>query len=194
MPPRDPIPVEIEIFDPSDEVRLAEAAVVLHAAMVTLSAAWPTPEAALGELVELARIRETLFWIALDPGGKLCGVVGGRPRHVGQTFEMHILAVDPARRRRGVGRALVAALDAGASDRGYRVLYAPVPDESGHSSLAGAGLFPKPLEALGSLTWSEASPLGFFMKLGFAVAGVAPDAHGAGKPEITLARPIAATD
>ena len=151
--------------------------------------AWPTIEAAREEVDEcwtpgfLARA-------ALDEDGALLGWAGGRPSYGGRVWELHPLVVDGPLHGRGIGRALVDDISGLAAARGGETLYVGADDEDGTTSLGGADLYedlPPQLAAFHS--WGD-HPADFYRNLGFVVVGVMPDANGAGKPDIFLAKRI----
>jgi|GEM_PF-56053 len=267
---KSPMPVEIVPFSATDEVQLAQAARVLYRAMEPITDAWPTLEAALGELIDLARRRETILLVALDIVGEVTGIIGGEPRYPGHVLEIHPLAVDPDHQRRGIGRKLLQGLEAAAIAAGYHTLLVGADDETGATPLGGKDLYPDPLAHLAALaaggpgpdeaapgpapapspsllrpasgpaaapasgatdgpraiptpgspggtrahpsptatstdgarahplpTASELRPpaegthqLAFYRRVGFALVGVIPDAHGFGKPDLWLAKRI----
>ena len=124
---------------------------------------------------------------ALD-GEALVGWIG-LIRTYPQAFELHPIAVDPDRQRQGVGAALVRALEALAQSEGALTLYLGADDDFGGTSLFGADPFPDLLASLARIeTRGVRHPLGFYRKLGFVLAGLIPDANGAGKPDILLAK------
>jgi aminoglycoside 6'-N-acetyltransferase I len=63
-------------------------------------------------------------------------------------------------------------------------------DEDEMTSLAGVDLYPDPLRHLAKLTNRKDHPFGFYLKCGYAVVGVVPDANGLGKPDILLAKRV----
>ena len=58
------------------------------------------------------------------------------------------------------------------------------------TSLAGVDLFPDPLAHLAAIRNYNGHPYEFYRKVGFAIAGVLPDANGLGKPDIFLAKSV----
>ena len=64
-------------------------------------------------------------WIAEDAAGRPLGILlGYRSQDHPEEAVLHLVAVDPNRRRRGIGRALVGAFAAAAQERGVRELVA----------------------------------------------------------------------
>lgn len=189
--PTAPEPVEIVEFSPTDEVRLSQTAVVLHEAMKPISAAWPTVDAALGEVLGLAKIRGGIVLIALDLGGEVCGLVGAQPKYPGEVMELHPIAVASRVQGRGVGRALIAAIEGAVRKTGCGAIMLGTDDEAGLTSLAGQDLYPNPLYKLEQMTLPGRHPVGFYQRMGFNIVGVIPDANGFGKPDIWMAKRIA---
>ena len=74
--------------------------------------------------------------------------------------------------------------------RGGLTVWAGSDDEPGLTSLAGVDLFPGVLEHLSRIENLQQHPYAFYLKLGFEIVGVMPDANGPGKPDIYLARPV----
>lgn len=188
--PISPPPIEIVEFNPTDEIRLAQAASILYDAMEPVTDAWPTVEAALGEILDLAKIKGGVVFLALDEEGEVCGLVAGQPRYTGHVMELHPIAVRPRSQRCGIGRALVAALEDAARKLAYTTILLGSEDETGQTSLAGKNLYPDPLEKLSAMEVKPASPVGFYRRLGYCVVGVVPDANGAGRPDIWMAKKI----
>jgi aminoglycoside 6'-N-acetyltransferase I len=149
--------------------------------------AWPNvvvAEGELGVLLESPNIARG----AIGDDERLLGWVGGLPQYYGETWELQPLVVDPNGRGKGVGRALVEDLCAHVYEAGGRTLWVGADDEAGLTSLAGVDLLDDPLGHLQRITARPPHPLGFYQGLGFKVVGVIPDANGAGRPDILLAK------
>src|ERR671911_79475 len=149
--------------------------------------AWPTTEAALQEVRE-SLLEERISLVALDENGAVLGWIGGLPSYSGNVWELHPLVVRPDVRRRGVGRALVADLEARVRERGGLTLWLGTDDESGMTSLSGVDLYPDVLEHLANIENLHGHPYEFYQQLGFSIVGVLPDANGVGKPDIYMAK------
>ena len=96
--------------------------------------------------VALAEVRETLEpdkirRLALDEAGVVLGWIGGIPAYGGNVWELHPLVVRPDRQGQGIGRALVADLEAQVRNRGGFTLWLGSDDEDAMTSLAGVNLY-----------------------------------------------------
>lgn len=191
MSPLPPFPVDVTGFDPADELRLDEAAGVLYRAASRFSSLLPTPEAALGELLDITRTPDAMVFVALNLAGEVCGVAGAAPHRSSALLRLYPLVVDPPFQRRGVGRALLGALESGAEARGMTTLLIALEDEAGLTSLSGRSLFPDPLAPMTRFVPPASHPSAFLKRMGFALTGVLPEAAGPGRPEIWFAKSLA---
>ena len=82
-------------------------------------------DAALAEVHE-ALAPGRICRVALDEAGAVLGWVGGIRGYGGNVWELHPLVVRPDRQRQGIGRALVADLEAQARARGGLTLWLAV--------------------------------------------------------------------
>ena len=166
------------------------AAAILVRAFTHAPAAWHTLEDARAQVATFFEDEDRAAVAALD-GDTVAGWIG-RIRTYSHAFELHPIAVDPDRQRRGVGAALVGALEALAKSEGALTLYLGADDDFGGTSLFGADPYPDLLESLARVEAAGGGrhPLGFYRKVGFTLAGLIPDANGAGKPDILFAKRI----
>lgn len=165
----------------------------LHMARILVEAfaqhwpnAWPSLDEALDEVAGFEG-EERVCRVAIQ-AEQVLGWVGAIPEYDGNVWELHPLAVAPAHQRQGIGRALVADLEAQLRTRGGHTLMLGSDDESGMTSLAGQDLYPDPLSKLAAIQDRKGHPFAFYRKLGFALVGVIPDANGPGKPDILMAK------
>jgi aminoglycoside 6'-N-acetyltransferase I len=126
--------------------------------------------------------------VALDGQGEPVGWVGGIEQYGGHSFELHPLVVKPAAQRRGIGRALVADLEEQARRRGAATVYLGTDDEFGGTTLSGVDLYPDVLSHVSTIRNLKSHPYEFYLKCGYAIVGVLPDANGPGRPDIFMAR------
>jgi len=130
--------------------------------------------------------------VLVDDGGDVSGWIGAISVYGGRVWEIHPLVVAEARRGQGIGRALIGDLERLASERGVLTLWAGSDDEHGQTSLSGIDLYAGIPEALRSIRNRRRHPYEFYLRTGFTLAGVLPDANGPGKPDIFLAKRVAA--
>jgi aminoglycoside 6'-N-acetyltransferase I len=149
---------------------------------------WPSLSSATQELDHV--LREGFARAAVE-AGLLVGWAGGLPEYNGRVWELHPIVVRREYRRRGIGRALVAAFEAETAARGALTVTLGTDDDSGMTSLADVDLYhelPQKLDALRDL--GRRHPFLFYRKLGFVVTGVMPDANGRGRPDIYMSKPV----
>jgi aminoglycoside 6'-N-acetyltransferase I len=166
----------------------AQAARILREALAH-SGAYGAPGAAEAEVAEMDEPER--FGFAALAGETLAGWIGAI-RAYSHSLELHPLVVDPPRQGKGVGAALVAALEAKAVAEGALALHLGADDEFGGTSLAGVELFPDVLVRAAEVTASPRHPLGFYRRQGFEVVGLIPHANGFGKPDILLSKRLVA--
>ncbi len=181
-------------LDADDVDAQREAAAILLEGFVEMAPdAWDGPEDALREVRD-ALGPERLCLAAKDAAGRVAGWVGAIRNYDGNAWELHPLVVAPAHQGRGIGRALVTALEQALRARGAMTVYLGTDDESGMTSLGGADLYPGVLQKLGTMENRRGHPFTFYRRLGYEVVGCIPDANGFGKPDIFMARRIARAD
>jgi len=167
-----------------NEKQLFEAADILHK---SLSEGWPTLEEAQDEIRKRLIPENTL--IAAVEGGTVLGFGGILPSYDGNMYELHPLAVREDMRKKGIGTAIVFALEDAARQKGAYTLWLGADDEreNGETSLANVDLFddlPARIKSFQAGTHQTA----FYLKLGFQIIGVMPDANGKGKPDIYMGK------
>ena len=175
---------------PGDEESIRQtAALLVEGFREHWPSAWPDMESALVEVRESfgpGRVSR----IALDESGSVLGWIGAIPGYGGNVWEVHPLVVHPARQRQGIGRALVADLEALARERGALTLWVGTDDEDFMTTLAGVDLYADVPGHIAGVRNLRSHPYEFYQKVGFVIAGVVPDANGPGKPDILMAKRI----
>jgi aminoglycoside 6'-N-acetyltransferase I len=131
--------------------------------------------------------------VLVGDAGLVLGWIGGIPAYGGRVWELHPLAVRASHRRQGIGRALVEDLERCVASRGALTLWAGSDDEHGETTLGGANLYPDIAGAIQRVRNLRGHAYEFYLRLGFTMAGVLPDANGLGKPDIFLAKRVAAS-
>jgi aminoglycoside 6'-N-acetyltransferase I len=128
--------------------------------------------------------------MVIDEAGTVLGWVGGIRQYDGHVWELHPLVVRPDCQRQGIGRMLVADLEAQVRERGAVTLWLGSDDETNMTTLAGVNLYPNVWEHVAQIKNLRGHPYEFYQKLGFVIVGVMPDANGWGKPDIFMAKAI----
>lgn len=149
---------------------------------------WPTLAAARDEVEELLAT-DRIARIAVE-GNLVLGMIGALPAYNGMCWELHPLMVREGYRGQGLGAALVADLEAEISVRGGGTIYIGSDDTKGETSIGNCELFPGVLKKLQHIENFHGHPYEFYIKQGYEIVGVIPDANGAGKPDIMLAKHI----
>jgi aminoglycoside 6'-N-acetyltransferase I len=153
------------------------------------SSSWRTLEEAVTEVqssLEPGRISR----IAVDCEGKVLGWIAGNEGYGGNAWELHPLIVRQDCRLQGLGRRLVADFEMHVAQRGGHTVWLGTDDQSGRTSLGGIDLYPDVLDKLKALRNLDLHPFEFYLKLGYRIVGVIPDANGFGKPDILMAKRI----
>jgi aminoglycoside 6'-N-acetyltransferase I len=140
---------------------------------------------------EVARILRDGFARAVVDTGHLVGWVGALPEYNGRVWELHPIVVQRTYRRRGIGRLLVGALEQEVRHRGGLTITLGTDDDRGMTSLTGVDLYadvPRHIREIRDL--GRGHPFLFYLRLGFVITGVMPDANGPGKPDIYMSKPV----
>lgn len=150
--------------------------------------AWPTLEEALEEVHESFE-EGRISRVALDENGNALGWIGGQHTY-GSVWELHPMVVHGNHRRQGIGRALVADLEAQVRARGGLTLMLGTDDENEMTSLSGVDLYSDIPGHIARIRNRRGHPYEFYQKLGFVIIGLVPDANGLGKPDILMAKRV----
>ena len=143
----------------------------------------------------MAEVKESLqpgriSRIAVDERGDVLGWIGGIETYDGNAWELHPLIVRRDRQRQGLGRRLVADFEKQVAQRGGHTVWLGTDDENCRTTLGGVDLYPGVLDKLRKIENHGSHPFEFFLKVGYQVVGVVPDANGFGKPDILMAKRI----
>jgi aminoglycoside 6'-N-acetyltransferase I len=185
----EPAGVRVVDLDPGDDALVRATADVLRAGFQASAYpyAWADPAEALQEVRESLQPGR-ISLVALDEQGRPVGWVGGQPEYHGRVWELHPLVVAAHARRRGVGRALVAALEERCRARGGYTMRVGSDDEADQTTLSGVDLYDDLPRRLAEVRNPGGHPYEFYQRCGFTIVGVMPDANGPGKPDIFLAK------
>ena len=127
-------------------------------------------------------------------GEQVVGFAGAMPRYGITGWELHPIVVDTPARRTGIGQALLRELEARVADRGGILLYAGSDDEFGQTSLSNCDLYDGLWEKVRNLSNPGGHAVGFYLRCGYRLVGVMPDANGFGKPDLYLAKRLRAAE
>jgi aminoglycoside 6'-N-acetyltransferase I len=142
---------------------------------------------------EVERILRDGFARAAIERERLVGWAGALPEYQGHVWELHPVVVQRGCRERGIGRALVEAIECEVRRRGACTLTLGTDDDTLMTSVGGIELYPDVLEHLCDLRdLGHRHPFLFYQRLGFVVTGIMPDANGPGKPDIFMSKRVAA--
>jgi aminoglycoside 6'-N-acetyltransferase I len=167
--------------------RHAEAARILRDALAHLPSAYNAAGEAEAEVALRCADSDWLGLAALE-NERLVGWIGAI-RTYSHGWEIHPLVVTPDRQRRGIGSALLLALEAHARSAGVLTLFLGSDDDYGGTSLFGRDLW---ADVIGHVATTEATARGhaltFYRRHGYGIVGLLPDVNGAGRPDILLAK------
>ena len=162
---------------------------LLHETFRGRTEEWQDLESAREEVIE-SLVPDRISRAFVDDAGLVLGWIAGIPAYAGRVWEIHPLLVHGSHRRQGIGRALVDDLERLVAARGALTLWAGSDDEHGETTLSGADLYPDIPGALRDVRNLRHHPYEFYLRIGFRIAGVLPDANGPGKPDIFLAKRV----
>lgn len=178
-------------LDPADASLMEALARLSHTAAGPSFPNWlPTLSDARKEVADGAA-EGHITRVCLDDHGVACGWISAV--HVyGKVWEIHPLLVDPRSQGRGIGKALVAEIEALVPARGAGVLIVGTADETGATTLGGVDLYDgaRVVDALARFAVRKPHPVAFWLERGYALVGVTPDAEGVGLPTINLAKRV----
>ena len=174
---------------PDAEDLVDQAAVLLQNAFRNRSEDWQDAESARQEVME-SLAPDRISRVLVDDSRTVLGWIGAIPTYANRVWEIHPLVVIESHRGRGIGRALVEDLEHVIAGRGALTLWVGSDDENNETTLSAIDLYPDIPGALRSIRNLGRHPYEFYLRLGFRIAGVLPDANGRGKPDIFLAKRV----
>ena len=168
-----------------DTSQLESVAALTHAAAREHAPTWlPTIADAH---VTIAEARDRFGRVMLGADGSPIGWIAAGHAW-GRIWDLHPLIVDVAHQRRGVGRTLVREVEREATRAGALVLSLGTSDTTHATSVSEVDLFDEPLRRLASLSFRASHSTQFWLRIGFKLVGVIPDAEGPGQPSLQLAK------
>lgn len=133
---------------------------------------------------------EDMIMVCAVDDGKLAGWTGARPQYDGNVWELHPMLVDEKYRSRGIGRKLIEVLEAEVRKKGGLTLYCGSDDEDFRTSLSDPDIYTDLWDKIKNVRNYKGHPYEFYIKCGFQIIGIMPDANGRRKPDIYLGKRI----
>jgi aminoglycoside 6'-N-acetyltransferase I len=154
---------------------------------------WDDLEDARAEVKQ--RLSEKTIYVAALEGDEIIGFGGLLEQYGGNAYELHPLVVAKEHQIRGVGSAILKELEHLAREAGAVTIYLGTDDDRAdvQTSLVNTDLY-NDLPNHIRMFRPNRHPAAFYLKNGYAVVGVIPDANGIGKPDIFMAKRIARRD
>ncbi len=184
--------MHIDDLHAQDEAAIEQAAAALVAGFHKhWPTAWPDIASARAEVLSALK-SDKVCRVAYSDDGRVLGWVGGYVSYA-RVWELHPLVVHPTAQGHGIGRALVADFEAQVQQRGGLTILLGSDDEDAMTTLSGVDLYPEIWVHIAHIRNLRGHPYEFYQKCGFVIVGVVPDANGRGKPDILLAKRVAAS-
>ncbi len=132
------------------------------------------------------------FLLMAVEAGEVRGFVGAIPQYGLTGWELHPLVVKSPYRQQSIGRQLVSAVEKEIVRRGGIMVFLGSDDEFFSTSLSQSDLFQDTFEKIKQIKNLNRHPFEFYEKVGYQIVGIIPDANGFRKPDIILAKRLAA--
>jgi aminoglycoside 6'-N-acetyltransferase I len=167
-----------------------QAAVILFKAFDSRNIpAWPTLDDARKEVAECTIA--SYICIGYCVNETLLGWVGLRPMY-DVTWELHPMVVLPEYQGMRIGYRLDVEIEAIARQRGIIGIALGTDDENGETSLSSKDLEQCDFgDEIKNIENKAMHPYEFYLKCGYRIVGVIPDANGFGKPDIWMWKRVA---
>ena len=150
--------------------------------------AWSTYESALSEVMESLQ-EDRISRVLVNDEGDVIGWIGGQSQYSGNVWELHPLVIYAAYRRKGYGKKLIEDLEKQVAARGGVTIFLGSDDEYNQTNLSNHYLYAD-IPSFIQKFHSDDHPVNFYMKMGFVITGLIPDANGIGKPDILMAKRV----
>ncbi len=175
----------------ADESLRQQAAQMLHEEFnqAKWGYSWPTLDEAQAEVDELCE-EDHICRAAIDDHGEVVGWIGGLPEYDGNVWELHPLVVRADQRGSGIGQALVLDLENQVREHGGLTVMLGSDDQDHMTSLGEVDLYENLWQKIATIENYQNHPYSFYMKLGYRIIGVMPDANGLGKPDIIMGKRV----
>ena len=176
--------MEIVNFNTLNDTQCLQAAQMLTD---EIPEGWESLSDALTEIKECEENPEFILFAAVQDD-EVIGWAGIEPQH-NKSFELHPLVVRSDKQSKGIGTKLLKYAEETAKTKGGLVLILSASDENngGETSLANVNLYENLYEKLANFI-PGTHQARFYLKNGYTLTGVVPDAYGIGKPDILMAK------
>ena len=176
--------MEIVNFSTLNDTQRLQAAQMLTD---EISEGWESLSDAMTEIQECEENPDYMLFAAVEDD-VVIGWIGLEPQH-NKAFELHPLVVRNDMQGKGVGTMLLKLVEETAKAKGGLVLKLSASDENygGETSLANVNLYEDLYEKLANFK-PGTHQARFYLKNGYTLTGVVPDAYGIGKPDILMAK------
>ena len=172
----------------NDEEHIGKVAALLKDGFSdTGTDAWNSNEECLIDVRESLSDKK-ISRVALGKENEILGWAAGAPLYGTFTWELEVLVVDRQNRKERIGSQLLGDFESEVKLRGGLNVFFGTDDENFRTSIGGTELYPDPLSHLNYLQNIGGHPFEFYVKQGYAVVGVLPDANGIGKPDIFMSK------
>lgn len=141
------------------------------------------------EEVESCLSEERIAIMAVEDN-QLVGFAGAIPQYGITGWELHPVVVRKSHQFKGIGSKLINAIEKEVSNRGGVTIYLGTDDEFNKTSLSNCNLYEDLFSKITNIKNYDKHPYEFYIKMGYKIVGVIPDANGLGKPDIWMAKKI----
>jgi len=182
----------MQIIDlkPEDDVFIQQVAgILVESFREHWPDAWPDMESALKDVRGTLR-EDRISRIMVDEGGLVLGWIGGIRHSDGKSYELHPIVVRDGYRRRGLGSILLSDFEKRVAELGAVTVWLGTDDEDGMTTISGIDLYSDVFGHLQNIGNLKSHPYEFYVKQGYSIVGVLPDASGPGKPDILLSKRV----
>jgi len=128
--------------------------------------------------------------IGIKVNNQLIGWVGLMPMYE-KTWELHPMAIMPKYQGKGYGKILLNEMEKIAREKGVIGIFAGSDDEANKTSLSEKEITGKNIfEEIKNINNYKNHPYEFYMRCGYSIIGIIPNANGVNKPDILLWKDI----
>ena len=151
---------------------------------------WPDLDNQQAKETVVDCIADDNICIGIKINSHLIGWIGLRPLYR-KTWELHPVAIKPEFQRKGYGKILMNELEKIAQKKGIIGIVAGSDDETNKTSISQADITSENLfDEIKNIKNYHNHPFEFYIKCGYSIIGIIPNANGPQKPDILLWKDI----